>query len=131
MPDAVNVPQAICFGYDRYTYVINSQVGGGAIGLMHDRRPDLDACPPIAAGGEELLPENTRLLHFEISSINSSTFRVNVRIAYGDNDLFDPDLSTAGLNLSQVQDATCRPGIAGSSFCSISELETTINKRVE
>jgi len=129
--DTPGVPQSICYGYDRYTYVINSQVGDGAIGLMYDRRPSLSNCLPIAAGGTELLPENTRLLHLEVSSINSSTFRINVKIAYGDDDLFDPNLSTAGLNLNQVQAATCLPGIAGSSFCSISELETTINKRVE
>lgn len=129
--DTVGVPQAVCFGYDRYSYIINSQVGSGAIGLMYDRRAELNACSPIASGGTELVPDNMRLLHFDISSVHSDTFRVNVKVAYGENDLFDPDLSTSGLNLEQVQNASCRPGIAGSSFCSISELETTINKRVE
>lgn len=133
LTDVPGVPQATCFGFDRYTYVINSQVDDDTIGIMHDRRTDLADCTPIDVddGGTELLPENTRLLRFDISSINSSTFRVNVKIAYGEGDLFDPDLNTAGLNLTQVGDASCRPGIAGSSFCSVSELETTINKRVE
>lgn len=136
--DTAGTPQAVCFGYDRYTYIINSQVGGGSIGLMHDRRPDLGGCPPIAGGGTELLPENTRLSDFRITALNASTFRINVGIAYGANDLlstYDDNGNPVGggghPNIEEARAAQCKPGIAGSNFCGVSTLETTINKRVE
>ena len=136
--DVAGTAQAICFGYDRYTYVINSQVSNGDRGLVYDRRPDLHDCSALESGGTELLPENTRLLAFNIDAINTKTFRIGVKVAYGANDLLstyddngNPIGGSGHPNITEAADAQCKPGIAGSNFCAVSELETTVSKRVE
>lgn len=131
--------QSICFGQDRYTYIINSQVTGpGVIGLRYDPRPTLNDCSPIASGGTELLSENMRLLDFRVASAASDTYRINVKVAHGDNDLIstyddsgNPIGGSGHPNETESRAAQCKPGIAASSFCAISELETVINNRVE
>ncbi len=133
--------QSICFGQDRYTYIINSQVTGpGVIGLRHDPRPTLNDCSPINASdpSTELLPENMRLLDFRVASAASDTYRVNVKVAHADDDListYDGNGNPIGgpghPSEAESRAAQCKPGIAASSFCAISELETVINNRVE
>lgn len=131
--------QSFCFGQDRYSYIINSQViDDSTIGLRHDIRSDLNDCTPLASGGTELLPENIRLLNFRIVSINTDTFRIAVKVAYGDDDListYDNDGNPIGGSghptEAESNDAQCKPGIAGSNFCASSELETIVDKRVK
>lgn len=131
--------QSICFGQDRYTYIINSQVTDpSVIGLRYDVRPNLNDCSPLASGGSELLRENTRLLDFRVSLVTPGTYRINVKIAYGDNDListYDNNGSPIGgsghPNETESRAASCKPGITGSSFCAVSELETVVNNRVK
>lgn len=136
--DTVGVPQAVCFGYDRYTYTLVAQVDSGTPGLLYDRRPNLNNCDPYL-GGKELLPNNMRLVNFKIDSLSSNNFKVKVKITAGDIDLLELTQCSGSIidgkcNNPSIEDAAtirCQPGIAGSNFCAVSELETTINKRVE
>lgn len=134
--------QSFCFGQDRYTYIINSQVTDSTtIGLRHDIRPDLNDCSPIESdnpAGTELLPNHLRLLDFRISSVSPDSFRIAIKVIYGDDDListYDNDGNPVGGSghptAVESNGAQCKPGIAGSNFCASSELETIVNKRVK
>lgn len=140
--------QSYCFGYDRYTYKLDSQVSddSDAIGLRHDRRSSLGVCSPNTTplsdddSITEFLPNNTRLLDFQINEVNSESelYKISVKIAYGDNDLLtiydnsgNPTNSSGQSTTEELRGAGCKPGIAGSHFCGISELETVVGKRVE
>ena len=66
----------------------------------------------------ELLGENMRLAQFSITG-GGDIYTVIVKVVYGDSDLL----------LGAPPNVSCRPA-AGSEFCTVSELSTTINKRV-
>lgn len=136
-----------CFGADRYRYFINQQVTGGNHGLYRDKRPAASSCngcdsagldpsglhcvhPGIFTGGQELLGNNMRLLQFEVS--NSDPFHINIRVAYGDDDLLST-YDNQGVPLTGADPATalCKTGVAGNSFCAVSALETAVTGRVE
>lgn len=130
-----------CFGPDRYTYVINQQVTGGNHALYRDKRPSGSTCAPGGfTNGTELLGTNMRLLQFDVS--NSNPFQITIKVAYGDDDLltiYDDDRQPVGWSNppTSVSDETviagalCRSGIAGSNFCAVAGLETTVTSRVE
>jgi prepilin-type N-terminal cleavage/methylation domain-containing protein len=50
----------------------------------------------------------------------SNLYQIKVKISYGDKDLFTPDPATG----------TCVSNRFGGSFCAISELNTTVQKRI-
>lgn len=125
-----------CFGPDRYTYVINQKVEDGRHALYRDRRPSESECRPndSFSSGTELLGDNMRLLQFDVS--NSDPFSVKIKIAFGDNDLLTNYPDDAGPETSPIsgipfEDVNCKFGIAGSNFCAVSGLETTLTSRVE
>jgi hypothetical protein len=76
-----------------------------------------------------------RLLQFDVS--NSDPFQVELKIAYGDNDLlttYDDNgnpLSGAGISDNEARGTSCKFGIAGGNFCAAAGLETTVTSRVE
>lgn len=82
----------------------------------------------VASGitGEELLSPNMRLVHFSIClpddscgiPAGSGLYGVTIKVAYGDTDLTDP---TTG---------NCVALHVGGSFCAVSELSTTVEKRI-
>ncbi len=120
-----------CFGPDRYTYVLNQQVSGSNQALYRDKRPSQSSCSPgDFTGGSEMLGQNMRLLRFDVS--NADPFNIKIKVAYGDNDLLTT-YDNGGNLLPSVDPAAalCKSGIAGSSFCAVSELETTLTGRVE
>ncbi|HEX5797979.1 MAG TPA: prepilin-type N-terminal cleavage/methylation domain-containing protein [Candidatus Saccharimonadales bacterium] len=131
--------QSLCFGEDRYSYTIDQPVTGSAdlIGLKYDKRTDLSTCAPIEPddpAGSELLPENIRLLDLRVTSINPELFKINVKVAYGDNDLlthYPANADETSPPTAPPASGLCRPSIVGGNFCATSELETIVNKRVK
>jgi len=89
-----------------------------------------------AATSRELLDPNMRLVKFSILPVDGTTnmFAVNVRVAYGADDLLcSPDKNDCGnagtsSNLTEP-DLVCKI-TTGSQFCAVSELSTTIQKRI-
>lgn len=126
--------RAICFGEDRYSYIINQKVTDdpNIIGLRYDTRDttELTSCQP-ADDGEQLLGSNMRLVDFAVTDVDNKRFRIAVKVAFGDNDLlniYENDGTTP--TPVAIKDAQCRSGIAGSNFCSVSELSTIVNLRL-
>lgn len=124
-----SLTRARCFGSDRYTYVLDQRVGGGAHGLYRDKKTE-SVCEPNTAftGGQELLGESMRLLQFDVSG--TDPFQVEIRVAYGDNDLLNHynDDGTARTS-NDFQGVNCKP-ITGRQFCAVAGLETSIKGRV-
>ncbi len=126
----------MCIGSTRYTFAIDRQLVTEAPNtankqkkhvLWIDQPPtcvasaDLTADTPTA-DGHELMRENMRLTRFEITSINVDTFRINLGIAFGEDDLLKVDGSTKA----------CKPNVetSGTAFCAVSNLSVVVNTRL-
>jgi prepilin-type N-terminal cleavage/methylation domain-containing protein len=142
-------PQVFCIGKNRYTLRYNKQVAdqpNSAInqqlhGLWSDiagstaecdpsytPQANLNASVPSAnAGGAELVPNNMRIVDL---SIVSNLWSVKVKVVYGDQDLLDT-VSGATSQESDIQNTVCKGSEIGSEFCSISSLETIVQRRVQ
>lgn len=131
-----------CIGDTRYTYYLNRKVEAsnpnGAL-RAETIAPDASCSDPGAGTNRrEILSNNMRLLRFRVEpdpTGQAQTWRVNIRVAYGDDDLLTHyDNNGSPLNASTVDTdadgANCKEGIAGSSFCSTSQLDTLVKKRL-
>lgn len=140
--------EQFCIGNTRYTYFLNQQVrpADGSTpaqeGLRSEKiRPD-DACDNPAAGTDdkELLATNMRLLRFsaEPDVTEPKVWRVELRVAYGDNELFTHynDDGTpngwggADARESAVDNANCKTAVSGGAFCATSQLDILVKKRL-
>ena len=94
---------------------------------------------PALVGARELLGDHMRLAKFVITpdAADPTLYTVSVRVVYGDRDLLcspsvagdcASDTPTSVANLS-ADDLSCKPQ-AGSQFCAVSELTTTVKQRV-
>ena len=128
-----------CFGDDRYTYVLNQPASSTTVGLRLDKTPNGGCSLDTPPDGKELLGNNMRLLQFDVSTGHDSIFTVKIKVAQGDNDLlttYDQNGNPVGWSppVSSSDEAViagtlCRGGV-GSAFCSVSGLETVVNKRI-
>lgn len=131
-------PNRFCIGAVRYTYKLNSKVGdSGAIGLIAENVPLTNCNPSDPADVTErrqLLSENMRLLRFKVvadPSGQTQTWRVDIRVAYGDNELLTHyDTGTEDPPPRSPDTANCKSGVAGSSFCATAQLNTLVKKRL-
>lgn len=77
----------------------------------------------LATSGKELLAPKMRLANMEITNPGGGkVFKVSVRVIYGDADLIQNPTAA---------NATCQNIRSGTEFCAVSEINTTIVKRVE
>ncbi|HEX8226633.1 MAG TPA: prepilin-type N-terminal cleavage/methylation domain-containing protein [Candidatus Saccharimonadales bacterium] len=75
--------------------------------------------PAGLSNPRELLGEHMRISKFNVTGSNG-VYTVTVKVVYGDNDL---------LTNPTTENANCKSS-AGSQFCAVSELTTTVNKRI-
>lgn len=148
---ANNGSRGFCVGNDLYSYLpgwqlerspnaslyqsnhvfVRSQPAGGCA-----NNPSIQA-QNLRGGsvtGKELVSPHMRVSIASISSAGGdpNLYKVQVRIVYGDADLLQSATAMGG-NVAQnatAADATCRTGIAGNQFCAVSDLSTTVQKRV-
>ena len=130
--------RGICIGDQRYSYLPGWQVSDGPAddslnrnryGLVMDKP---GSCSGLSAqnlraavtdGSTELLPPMMRISKLQVERMTgtSDTWRVTVRVVYGDNDL---------LNNPTAEDASCKVSISGSQYCAQAELTTYVKKRI-
>lgn len=130
---------AYCIGTDRYSYVMNRKLGTDSDGtttphvLWRDTMKNTDSCQPVDilrttsdslsvdGSGYEMLGANMRLTRFRIQETPTSSgiYTMQVWMAYGDSDL---------LNIANDGSPTCK-GSAGTQFCALSKITTTVAKR--
>ena len=126
-----------CIGNQRFQYTLGVKLPSASHGLYQVTDPLCAAAVP--AGGHELLQAHMRLVNFSIVPVVGTTqlFTVTIKIAYGDDDLLCAPTSVPGscnsgaANLPNFiqPDLRCRIQ-AGSQFCSVSTLITTVQQRV-
>jgi prepilin-type N-terminal cleavage/methylation domain-containing protein len=124
-----------CVGNHRYSYILDRQLASSpALGIQSSHGlvvDDESPCnfatgpqnfmlPTLDPGSRELLGTRMRIDKFVIEEVPGSTgsYNITLRIVYGDNDLLD-----------FATHSRCNSG-AGSAFCAVSELTTTVKKRV-
>jgi prepilin-type N-terminal cleavage/methylation domain-containing protein len=122
-----------CFGQDRYSFNIDEETGTK---LRYDRMPLGTSCSYVDTG-QELLGSNMRLLDFSVSG-SGENYRVVIKVAYSAGDdlltIYDNSGNPNGgipIDLPTAAGAECKTGIAGSNFCGVSRLETTVTRRVD
>jgi len=126
---------AFCIGSVRFRYVLGSELSPSATGtqthnaLLEDDSPGCAAGPTadiknlsLSAGTKELLSTNMRLSVLSVTSLGNNLYNVSARVVYGDDDL---------LTNPAAANAACQGFQAGTQFCSVSQLSTTVLKRVQ
>lgn len=132
--------QALCLGGVRYTFSKERHLGGSQPALRHvlwkDRISQGGSCQPLnlslenpattpgveqpGEDGVELLGENMRVPLLSVTEING-VWDVKVRIVHGDS----VDLFADGNNYG-----ICKGVNAAGQYCAVSELNTTVIKRL-
>jgi prepilin-type N-terminal cleavage/methylation domain-containing protein len=137
--------EAFCIDNTLYSYLPNAEVTSGtADGTRHlynhglvkqiytacSGSPALDLKtittlrPPAVLGdAREMLSEHMRIAKLQITSSGDNLYTVNLKIIYGDDDLL-----TNGGDSTTIADAGCTSQ-AGSQYCAVSELTTTVQQR--
>jgi len=120
---------SFCVGGQQFSYRLGYQlVEGTPSGNQTNKallQTSLAGCsgnPPAATSGRELLGTKMRISKLTVTSAGTNMYKVSIRVTYGDDDL---------LNNPTAANASCKGATAGSQFCSISELTTTVVKRVQ
>lgn len=131
--------QYVCFGNIRYTFFLFNEVNlddhdnQTKFGLLRDSLLGSTGCaPPFGAGAVglnnpvELLGNKMRLSQFDIVPAKddagdkvNNLWDVNIKVAYGDNEFLDN---------AAAQNATCKPNLSSSQFCSVSSQTTTVTR---
>lgn len=137
-----------CIGNQRFSYMLHKQLvdssptaGQSLHVLVRDSPGD---CAGLSAqdvagspNGTELLSPNMRLTKLAVTPVASinDLWKINIRIVYGDDELLcspsagDCGSTTTSSNLNNA-DLACKAAIIDSQFCAVSELTTTVEKRI-
>lgn len=129
---------SLCLGNVRYTYSTDHAMGQIPHVLWKDQGGGGGSCtpldisqenPPGSVGGVELLGENMRVGRLEAVELNGA-WVIDVRIAHGDNEgLFEEDFD-GDPALPEDKFGICKGGTATGQFCAVSQLNTTVVKRL-
>lgn len=129
-----------CIGNERYSYVLGWQLEGAVnttlhqtnYGLLKDNNGDCsgksaqDFSRPRSLAGNsiEMLRPHMRLTKLSVTPLSGSAglYQVDVRVVYGDDALLSSPVTSAN--------TVCMNG-SGSQFCSVSELSTVVQMRVQ
>lgn len=127
---------AFCIGNMQYSYQVGHQlVDTGSFSATQKPHAlvsaDVAGCTSSTAAqnmsnqaisGRELLAPFMRLAKMDVTNIGTNTYRITVKVVYGDDDL---------LNNPTSPNASCKNIRAGTQFCAVSDITTTVVKRVE
>lgn len=128
-PDSSGVTY-FCAGGKIYVFRAGQQYGGGQAtqadpGLYVAPQPS--GCTPLdSAGyndsrGQQMLGPKMRITSLSLRNVSGQLYSISLTLAYGDDDLLT---ATTGSNVS------CRSQ-AGSQFCAVSSLNTTVQRRLQ
>ncbi|MGH7157760.1 MAG: prepilin-type N-terminal cleavage/methylation domain-containing protein [Candidatus Saccharimonadales bacterium] len=129
-------PKVLCVGNQRFRFATGWQVVDSAPnaslhqsyhGLVQDNfsgctSSSNESIATQSVTGRELLSPNMRISKLNVTELNPTLYRIEVRVIYGDDDLLqDPN----------NPETSCINEKAGTQFCTISELSTVVTKRVQ
>jgi prepilin-type N-terminal cleavage/methylation domain-containing protein len=121
----------LCVGNSRFFWVTNRPKSNTDYGLWTDdgNTGAVGSCSPgtaiptAATNSRELLSDGMRIVNFSVTSSGTDLWTVRLRVVYWTGP--DSELDTSG----GVANATCRGG-EGATFCSVSDLSSTVYKRL-
>jgi len=87
----------------------------------------LPAVPTLAANQRELLGNNMRLAALDVAA-NGDLYTIHVRVVYGDDVALSPAVTSTTTNWPGEH---CVGDSNGSQYCAISDLTTTVQKRLQ
>jgi prepilin-type N-terminal cleavage/methylation domain-containing protein len=138
----------ICIGNQYYQYDQGQElISSGTLGPDQVRNalvyePDVSSCTGIIPGsnvssGTEMLGEHMRVANLQVTPVSGTTnlYRIDVRIVYGDDDLIC-SLTKGGCNSpasiigATATDAECKSNTGTPQFCAMTDLSTTVEKRI-
>lgn len=149
-PDLTNSnTSAFCVDNKVYAYVLGQEVkdsspvasdNQGYHGFVADN--SLTACndatvPPVVPTSltgtqRELLGENMRIAALSVETKDNETYTVHVRVIYGDNDVLSPDVTAGGFDWAASGGTVgCLAERSSVQYCSVTDLTTTVQKRIE
>ena len=119
----------VCVNSQQFVYwpgyqLVSGVPGAGQTNKAFIQRTVSGSCPaptpPVT--GRELLSPNMRISNLQVSQIGTSNlYKVEVRVVYGDQGVLNSPTSTT---------ASCKGIQAGNQFCSVTDLTTVVEKRV-
>jgi prepilin-type N-terminal cleavage/methylation domain-containing protein len=138
--NSTNVPgmQYFCTGTHVYSFLLGKQLVDSAPVVLNQSQhvfvqsqqtsgcADPSSFPPVSSANRELLTPGMRLTKLSVQPITGLTntnklWQINVRVDSGDDDLF---------TVNPPNDTSVCKGGAGSQFCAVSELTTTVEERL-
>lgn len=153
IPPAAGV-HTYCIGNNRYTYILNTQIGTNAAQSQHvlwrDTNLTPSSCTPIAVlntpnpstglNGVELMAPNSRLTSFSIAgppTMPQGLYNISVAVAFGDDDLLcdsgtpgDCGSTTPSTHLTSPTGPIICKGQTGEQFCATANAKITIAERL-
>ncbi|HET8670868.1 MAG TPA: prepilin-type N-terminal cleavage/methylation domain-containing protein [Candidatus Saccharimonadales bacterium] len=135
-PPTAGANYAFCVGNQQYSYspgyMLSDSPIGGEPQKYHVLVVDnVAGCTSSTASqnlnnatvsGRELLGPKMRLARMEVTNTGTNLYKISVRVVYGDDDLLDsPTAATA----------KCKTGTTGTEFCAVTDITTTVVKRVQ
>lgn len=116
----VKSPDSFCAGGKLYSFILGTKLGGNVPHVLTENTvPNCASSTPIMSG-KELLSPNMRLVKFSVINTSDDLYTINLKIAYGDDDV---------LNDANGPNAGCKSVRSGSQFCGTAEIRTTVMKR--
>lgn len=136
--------QQFCIGDVRYTAYMNEpfDIESGInpatnqTGMWSERIAEGSSCCPDQACvdvSDQMLGNNVRVLNLEVVNLDTGVddvWKVNVRLAYGDDDLLTNYDDSGNLIPANTTTATCKNGSSSSTFCATAQLDTAAKKRL-
>lgn len=148
--------RGICVGTQRYSYAQGKQISSTTHVFVADTVANGCVAGPggtaplsqsqmnsLAGGARELVGERMRLVDLQLTQDagNPRLYNIKVRVAYGDNDLLcSPSMSATDCNVigtspsmalaTPPTDLICKTAKAGTQYCAVSEIVTTVVKRL-
>ncbi len=110
-------------GYHGLVVTMGNDCSGGVPAAISNTL-QAPGTPGLPAGARELLGQHMRLSVLGVTSYGD-LFTIHIRVIYGDDDLLSPTLPAVPDWASE----NCASQ-AGSQFCSISDLTTTVQRRL-
>lgn len=138
----------VCVDNTLYTYKIGQQVtdstpflahqsyhgliatvGGdcsGSVPLTISTALNAPATSALPSGSRELLGAHMRLSDLTVQPVGGNLYTIRVRVIYGDDDLLTPPVAGSTVWANEL----CNGQVTGSQFCAVSDLSTTVERRL-
>lgn len=126
---ANNGSNGYCVGNTRYSYRLYQELpdSGTPHALVADKPAVCsgaaqDISGSLTANSRELLSPSMRVSKFTITSSANRLYKINIKLATGEDDM---------LSNYNNANANCKSILAGTQFCAVIELTTSVQKRVQ